>query len=41
MIPIIGFIFYIRDHYFHTDYVEENNFEPFFSSQPATISRIN
>ncbi|MDE5059205.1 hypothetical protein OZD66_05225, partial [Wolbachia endosymbiont of Drosophila baimaii] len=43
IIPIIGFIFYIKDHYFHTGYVEENvevNFEPFFSSQPATVSRI-
>lgn len=40
IIPIIGFIFYIKDHYFHTGYVEENvkvNFEPFFSSQPGYI----
>ncbi|ACN95836.1 MULTISPECIES: hypothetical protein [Wolbachia] len=43
IIPIIGFIFYIKDHYFHTGYVEENvevNFEPFFSSQPATVSEL-
>lgn len=35
--------FYIKDHYFHTGYVEENvevNFEPFFSSQPATVSEL-
>uniref|UniRef100_A0A1A9VCW3 Uncharacterized protein n=1 Tax=Glossina austeni TaxID=7395 RepID=A0A1A9VCW3_GLOAU len=27
----------LKDHYFHTDYVEENNFEPFFNSQPGYI----
>nr|WP_246039555.1 hypothetical protein [Wolbachia endosymbiont of Carposina sasakii] len=33
----------LKDHYFHTGYVEENvevNFEPFFSSQPATVSEL-
>ncbi len=40
IIPIIGFIFYIKDHYFHISYVEENvevNSEPFFSLQPGYI----
>ncbi len=43
IIPIIGFIFYIKDHYFHISYVEENvevNSEPFFSLQPGYIPEL-